>query len=56
MKRLNYGDRFLALQPNAVLALFNKGFALMMLHRYSEALELARETFAAGAVVQRSRL
>lgn len=37
-------DRFLALQPNAVLALFNKGFALMMLHRYSEALELARET------------
>lgn len=35
-------DRFIALQPDAVVALFNKGFALMGLQRYQEALEVSR--------------
>mgnify|MGYP000909604212 CR=1 FL=1 len=35
-------DRFLALQPDAVIALFNKGYALMMQEHYREALEVSR--------------
>jgi len=35
-------DRFLVLQPAAVVALFNKGFALMGLHRYQEALQMSQ--------------
>ncbi len=40
-------DRFLALQPGAPVALFNRGFALMGLGRYSEALEMARRVLKA---------
>ena len=35
-------DRFLALRPDAVIALFNKGFVLMSLHRYAEALIVSK--------------
>jgi glycosyltransferase involved in cell wall biosynthesis len=35
-------DRFLALRPDAVIALFNKGFVLMNLHQYAEALIVSK--------------
>ena len=35
-------DRFLKLRPDTVLALFNKGFALIGVRRYQEALEVSR--------------
>jgi glycosyltransferase involved in cell wall biosynthesis len=35
-------DRFLALRPDTVIALFNKGYALMMQQHYLEALEVSR--------------
>jgi len=35
-------DRFLVLRPDAVIALFNKGFVLMLLHRYAEALVISQ--------------
>ncbi|MHB8057203.1 MAG: FkbM family methyltransferase [Desulfuromonadaceae bacterium] len=35
-------DRFLVLRPDAVIALFNKGFVLMLLHRYAEALVVSQ--------------
>jgi glycosyltransferase involved in cell wall biosynthesis/ADP-heptose:LPS heptosyltransferase/lipopolysaccharide biosynthesis regulator YciM/ubiquinone/menaquinone biosynthesis C-methylase UbiE len=40
-------DRFLALKPDAPVALFNRGFALMGLGRYGEALEMARRALKA---------
>ncbi len=41
---VDYWDRVLAIDQVCVEALFNKGFALMGLKRYAEALKLARET------------
>lgn len=35
-------NRFLALAPDAAVALFNKGFALMRLNRFTEALDVTR--------------
>ena len=35
-------NRYLELTPDAVVALFNKGFALMRLERFSEALDISR--------------
>ncbi|MGE3549660.1 MAG: glycosyltransferase [Geobacter sp.] len=41
---IDYWDRVLAIDSTCVEAVFNKGFALMGLKRYTEALRLARET------------
>jgi glycosyltransferase involved in cell wall biosynthesis len=44
---INLWNRYLELAPDAVVALFNKGFALMRLGRFPEALDVTRRALVA---------